>query len=90
MTLTHENITSPCRSSWPWFSFHIICRYVAKTVFTPEDDVFIGMGLVDMYSKCGYSALAVFRRMDQKNILIWTAITIGLAVHGKEKEKKKL
>ncbi|WVZ00630.1 hypothetical protein V8G54_026699 [Vigna mungo] len=60
----------------------------AEKTFCTEDDVFIGTGLVDMYSKCGCldSALSVFWRMNQKNILTWTAMTIGLAIHGKGKQ----
>uniref|UniRef100_A0A0R0HH36 Pentacotripeptide-repeat region of PRORP domain-containing protein n=1 Tax=Glycine max TaxID=3847 RepID=A0A0R0HH36_SOYBN len=62
--------------------------FAEKTVCTPEDDVFIGTGLVDMYSKCGCldSALSVFWRMNQKNIMTWTAMTTGLAIHGKGKQ----
>ncbi|ESW22006.1 hypothetical protein PHAVU_005G118500 [Phaseolus vulgaris] len=61
--------------------------FAEKTLCT-EDDVFIGTVLVDMYSKCGCldSALSVFRRMNQKNILTWTALTTGLAIHGKGKQ----
>lgn len=62
--------------------------FTEKTMCTPEDDVFIGTGLVDMYSKCGCleSALSVFWRMNQKNVLTWTAMTTGLAIHGKGKQ----
>ncbi|KAK7272264.1 hypothetical protein RJT34_28748 [Clitoria ternatea] len=62
--------------------------FAEKTVCTPEDDVFIGTGLVDMYSKCGClnSALSVFWGMKQKNILTWTAMATGLAIHGKGKK----
>ncbi|GMG99609.1 hypothetical protein Nepgr_001449 [Nepenthes gracilis] len=62
--------------------------YVEKTIDVPENDVYIGTGLVDMYSKCGClsSALAVFYRMKEKNVLTWTAMTTGLAFHGKGKE----
>ncbi|RDX63320.1 Pentatricopeptide repeat-containing protein, partial [Mucuna pruriens] len=66
--------------------------FAEKTVCTPEDDVFIGTGLVDMYSKCGCldSALSIFWRMNQKNILTWTAMTTGLAIHGKGKQALEL
>ncbi|XP_020224841.1 pentatricopeptide repeat-containing protein At3g18970 [Cajanus cajan] len=62
--------------------------FAEKTVCSPEHDVFLGTGLVDMYSKCGCldSALSVFWRMNQKNILTWTAMTTGLAIHGKGKQ----
>ncbi|ESW22011.1 hypothetical protein PHAVU_005G119000 [Phaseolus vulgaris] len=61
--------------------------FAEKTLCT-EDDVFIGTVLVDMYSKCGCldSALSVFWSMNQKNILTWTAMTTGLAIHGKGKQ----
>ncbi|KAL2331879.1 hypothetical protein Fmac_019460 [Flemingia macrophylla] len=59
-----------------------------EKICSPEDDVFVGTGLVDMYSKCGCldSALSVFWLMNQKNILTWTAMTTGLAIHGKGKQ----
>ncbi|XP_004516355.1 pentatricopeptide repeat-containing protein At3g18970 [Cicer arietinum] len=62
--------------------------FAVKTLCKVEDDVFIGTGLVDMYSKCGCleSALSVFWRMERKNVLTWTAMTTGLAIHGRGKE----
>lgn len=62
--------------------------YMQKTICVPENDVFIRTGLVDMYSKCGClnSALSIFTRMKEKNILTWTAMATGLAIHGKGKE----
>lgn len=62
--------------------------YIEKTIYAPENDVYIGTGLVDMYSKCGCldSAMCIFERMREKNVLTWTAMTTGLAVHGKGKE----
>ncbi|PON94134.1 Pentatricopeptide repeat [Trema orientale] len=66
--------------------------YIEKTNWVPENDVFIGTGLVDMYSKCGClnSALCIFIRMKEKNILTWTAMATGLAIHGKGKEALQL
>lgn len=62
--------------------------YIEKTIHSPESDVFVGTGLVDMYSKCGclHSASSVFKQMKQRNVLTWTAMATGLAVHGKGKE----
>ncbi|KAK0580062.1 hypothetical protein LWI29_035823 [Acer saccharum] len=36
--------------------------YIEKTIYMPENDLFVGTGLVDMYSKCGCldSALSIF------------------------------
>lgn len=66
--------------------------YIQKSICVPENDVFIGTGLVDMYSKCGCveSALSVFTRMKEKNILTWTAMATGLAIHGKGEEALEL
>ncbi|KAG6700665.1 hypothetical protein I3843_08G118500 [Carya illinoinensis] len=66
--------------------------YIEKTICVPENDVFIGTGLVDMYSKCGCleSALSIFRRMNERNVLTWTAMATGLAIHGRGKEALEL
>ncbi|KAH7848417.1 hypothetical protein Vadar_002524 [Vaccinium darrowii] len=66
--------------------------YIEKTIYRPELDVFIGTGLVDMYSKCGclQSSMYVFKRMKEKNVLTWTAMATGLAIHGKGNEALEL
>ncbi|XP_050383093.1 pentatricopeptide repeat-containing protein At3g18970 [Argentina anserina] len=66
--------------------------YVEKTIPAPDSDVFMGTGLVDMYSKCGSldTALTVFKRMRQRNVLTWTAMATGLAIHGKASEALEL
>ncbi|KAL4193506.1 hypothetical protein AMTRI_Chr06g199850 [Amborella trichopoda] len=44
----------------------------------------LGTALVDMYAKCGCieSAYFVFDRMHKKDVLAWSAMIGGLAVHG--------
>ncbi|XP_062002710.1 pentatricopeptide repeat-containing protein At3g18970 [Rosa rugosa] len=66
--------------------------YVEKAMPAPDGDVFMGSGLVDMYSKCGSvdSALTIFKRMKQRNVLTWTAMATGLAIHGKGSEALEL
>ncbi|KAF3945189.1 hypothetical protein CMV_028412 [Castanea mollissima] len=66
--------------------------YIEKTVCVPENDVFIGTGLVDMYAKCGCleSALSVFWQMNERNLLTWTAMSTGLAIHGRANEALEL
>ncbi|GAB2256953.1 hypothetical protein Droror1_Dr00023012 [Drosera rotundifolia] len=67
--------------------------YVEKTLYAAvEDDVYVGTGLVEMYSKCGDlgSALKVFRRMQEKNVLTWTTMITGLAAHGRGSEAMEL
>ncbi|KAF0899828.1 hypothetical protein E2562_024861, partial [Oryza meyeriana var. granulata] len=50
--------------------------------------VFLGTALVDMYSKCGEVQLAmeVFNGMKEKNVLAWTTMIKGLAMHGRGSE----
>ncbi|CAN6441178.1 unnamed protein product [Victoria cruziana] len=52
-----------------------------------ETDVFLGTSLLDMYAKCGRidEALLIFDSMRKKDVLAWTAIISGLAMHGKAK-----
>ncbi|XP_048225780.1 pentatricopeptide repeat-containing protein At3g18970 [Ricinus communis] len=66
--------------------------YIEKTICVPQNDIFIGTGLVDMYSKCGCldSAVKFFVEMKLKNKLTWTAMATGLAIHGKGKETLEL
>lgn len=51
-------------------------------------NLFFGTALVDMYSKCGEVQLAmdVFERMQYKNVLAWTTMIKGLAMHGRGSE----
>eukprot|EP00268_Persea_americana_P001191 TRINITY_DN10361_c1_g1_i3.p1 TRINITY_DN10361_c1_g1~~TRINITY_DN10361_c1_g1_i3.p1 ORF type:complete len:485 (+),score=84.05 TRINITY_DN10361_c1_g1_i3:437-1891(+) len=66
--------------------------YICKTIPSPEGNVFIGTGLVDMYSKCGClsSSSQLFERMKKRNVLTWTAMMAGLAIHGQGKEAMEL
>uniref|UniRef100_A0A453E4J5 Pentatricopeptide repeat-containing protein n=1 Tax=Aegilops tauschii subsp. strangulata TaxID=200361 RepID=A0A453E4J5_AEGTS len=47
--------------------------------------VFLGTALVDMYAKCGEVQLGmeVFEGMKDKNVLAWTTMIKGLAMHGR-------
>ncbi|KAF8377216.1 hypothetical protein HHK36_030590 [Tetracentron sinense] len=51
------------------------------------DDV-LGSALIDMYSKCGSieKALQVFERLPRKNVVTWSAVIGGLAMHGRAKD----
>lgn len=61
--------------------------YIAKTIDAPENDVYVGTSLVDMYSKCGCLSTAskVFATMEERNVRTWTAMVTGLAFYGKGK-----
>ncbi|XP_011624162.2 pentatricopeptide repeat-containing protein At2g29760, chloroplastic-like [Amborella trichopoda] len=47
----------------------------------------LGTSLIDMYSKCGTLELAlmVFHEMPERNVNSWTAMIVGLALHGEGK-----
>ncbi|XP_050230693.1 pentatricopeptide repeat-containing protein At4g21065-like [Mercurialis annua] len=52
----------------------------------------LGTALIDMYSKCGCvdDSIKVFDKMPDRNVLTWTALINGLAVHGRGKEALRL
>jgi pentatricopeptide repeat protein len=56
-----------------------------------ELDVFLGSSLVDMYAKCGSmkDAWSVFNKMPSQNVVTWTAILGGCAMHGHGKDALK-
>ncbi|KAK9268210.1 hypothetical protein L1049_010653 [Liquidambar formosana] len=49
-----------------------------------ETDVFVGNSLIVMYSKCGSinDAVAVFKKIGEKNIVSWNSTIVGCAQHG--------
>ncbi|KAJ7548198.1 hypothetical protein O6H91_07G002300 [Diphasiastrum complanatum] len=49
-----------------------------------ESNVFVASALVDMYSKCGslQDARKVFDRIPSRDIIIWSAMVAGYALHG--------
>ncbi|KAJ6715316.1 hypothetical protein OIU85_026786 [Salix viminalis] len=49
-----------------------------------DDNIFVSSSLVDMYAKCGYIKVArwIFDRMDVHDMVSWTAIIMGYALHG--------
>ncbi|KAJ0974621.1 hypothetical protein J5N97_016586 [Dioscorea zingiberensis] len=66
--------------------------FICKAIVDYHQDLFIGTELVDMYSKCGSlsNASKVFEGMAQRNVLAWTAMTAGLAMHGKGQEALRM
>ncbi|CAM6092823.1 unnamed protein product [Calypogeia fissa] len=53
-----------------------------------EADVFVGSCLIDMYAKCGSidDAQRVFDTMPLRDVVAWTAMLGGYAVHGHAKQ----
>ncbi|KAM7462524.1 hypothetical protein LguiA_030645 [Lonicera macranthoides] len=49
-----------------------------------DENVFIASSLVDMYGKCGNISVArrIFDKMDPHDMVSWTAMIMGCAVHG--------
>ncbi|KAL5719468.1 putative pentatricopeptide repeat-containing protein [Ranunculus cassubicifolius] len=64
--------------------------YVIRTDY--KDNVFVGSALVDMYSKCGSLKLAetVFRKMEHRNIVSWTALLVGYGQNGLSEEAVRI
>lgn len=64
----------------------IIHAYIEKT--NNHEDVAIGTSLLDMYAKTGdtHSALQVFNSLERKDVMAWTSLIIGLAMHGHGEE----
>ncbi|KAK9081296.1 hypothetical protein Syun_030659 [Stephania yunnanensis] len=59
---------------------------VIRTVSNAETgNVVVGTALVDMYMKCGSLNYAemVFARMAERNVVSWTSMITGYAIHGK-------
>lgn len=57
-----------------------------------EISVFLGTALIDMYAKCGQVqlGLSLFDEMPEKNLLTWTTMIKGLAMHGHGVEALRL
>ncbi|OVA09012.1 Pentatricopeptide repeat [Macleaya cordata] len=50
-----------------------------------KQNIYVGNGLIDMYSKCGNieNAIEVFNCMNSKDLITWNSIIGGLAMHGR-------
>jgi pentatricopeptide repeat protein len=56
-----------------------------------EMNIFVGNSLVDMYAKCGSieDACRVFNKMPSRDVVTWTVILGGCAMHGHGREALK-
>lgn len=56
--------------------------YIIRNGF--DDNIFIASSLIDMYAKCGNVRMArqVFGRMRLRDMVSWTAMIMGCALHG--------
>eukprot|EP01018_Ginkgo_biloba_P008628 Gb_28770 [translate_table: standard] len=57
-----------------------------------QADIFVENALVDMYAKCGSieDAQKVFGKMTKRDVVSWTAMILGYAMHGCGKEALQL
>ncbi|KAI3938650.1 hypothetical protein MKW92_023307 [Papaver armeniacum] len=60
--------------------------YITRNGF--DKNVFIASALVDMYAKCGNIQIArsIFDKMDSPDMVSWTAMIMGYALHGHANE----
>eukprot|EP01018_Ginkgo_biloba_P000985 Gb_03691 [translate_table: standard] len=67
-----------------------IHEFIIRGGFQP--DVFVGNTLVDMYAKCGRieNACNVFNQMPKRDVVSWTTMIVGYAMHGHGKEALKI
>jgi len=87
------------RGSLPCFFLHVrVLREIAFGSATREGiafgsiwDVRVVNSLVDMYAKCGSmdDAWRVFNKMPSRDVVTWTAVLGGCALHGHGKEALK-
>lgn len=56
--------------------------YIIRSRF--DDNIFIASALVNMYAKCGNIRIArcIFDKMELHDMVAWTAIIMGYALHG--------
>ncbi|TYG62122.1 hypothetical protein ES288_D07G202800v1 [Gossypium darwinii] len=68
----------------------LIHSYIVKNGI--ELDGVVGTVMIEMYSKCGGidSAVTVFRTISHKKLGHWTAIIVGLSIHGMADHALKL
>ncbi|XP_043697753.1 pentatricopeptide repeat-containing protein At2g29760, chloroplastic-like [Telopea speciosissima] len=79
---TVASALTACANLGSLYYGRILHGYIKENL--TQTDVFVGTTLLDMYSKCGRidRAMQVFKRMPKKDVLAWTAMISGLAMHG--------
>ena len=55
-------------------------------------DVFLGSSIIDMYVKCGSlnDAWLIFNQAKDRNVVLWTSMISGCALHGQGREAVRL
>ncbi|KAM1303145.1 hypothetical protein ACFX15_020296 [Malus domestica] len=69
------------------------CKRASNIIRTDFiDNIFVGSALVDMYCKCRSikAAEMVFKRMNRKNVVSWTALLVGYGQNGYSEEAVRI
>jgi len=85
-TATFLSVISACAQLGPLALGQSIHAFVLKTNLS--EDTAIGTALVDMYAKIGDagSSQQIFCKMEKKDVMAWTSMIVGLAMHGHGEE----
>lgn len=65
-------------------------NYVQNSNF--KDNVIVSTALIDMYAKCGSIELArrVFNHIKDRDVVVWSAMIMGYALHGRGRDALNL
>ncbi|XP_062143668.1 putative pentatricopeptide repeat-containing protein At3g05240 [Alnus glutinosa] len=85
-TATFLSVISACAQLGALALGQSIHAFVLKTNLS--EDTAIGTALVDMYAKIGDagSSQQIFCKMEKKDVMAWTSMIVGLAMHGHGEE----
>ncbi|XP_062143671.1 putative pentatricopeptide repeat-containing protein At3g05240 [Alnus glutinosa] len=85
-TATFLSVISVCAQLGALALGQSIHAFVLKTNLS--EDTAIGTALVDIYAKIGDagSSQQIFCKMDKKDVMAWTSMIVGLAMHGHGEE----
>lgn len=84
--ITMLSIISACANLGALNQAQWVQRYVDKNGFSQI--LSVNNALIDMFSKCGslMTARKIFKEMPTRNVISWTAMITGLAMHGEGTE----
>ncbi|KAJ3675616.1 hypothetical protein LUZ60_004658 [Juncus effusus] len=80
--VTMLSLISACANIGALDSAKRVCNYVKSHCF--DEFLSVGNALIDMFAKCGSlsDARKVFDEMPKKNVITWTSMIMGFAMHG--------
>ncbi|XP_020251014.1 pentatricopeptide repeat-containing protein At4g14820 [Asparagus officinalis] len=80
--ITMLSVISACANLGALDQAHWVHTYVSNNGFNRV--LSVNNALIDMFSKCGSLTIArkIFNEMPERNVITWTAMITGLAMHG--------